>query len=193
MGWGVLGPLVLAGIALGAVFGGLEVGTVAFSEELGSQAASGPVLALFALGSLLAGFVSGMLPLRSSNATRFRWGTVALAVALLPLPFVGGFALLAAVMFVAGCTIAPTLIAIVAWIEETVPARRLTEGISIATTGVAVGVAPGAALVGAVVDRHGASVSFWVPVLAAGAGALLALASWFTPAGRGQAGSVSPR
>jgi len=93
-----------------------------------------------------------------------------------PLPFVGGFAVLGVVLFVAGFAIAPTLIAVVAWIEETVPARRLTEGIAIVTTGIGVGLAPGAAAVGEVIDRHGASVSYWVPVLAAWVAALVAVA-----------------
>jgi MFS family permease len=194
MGWAVLVPLILTGVALGAVFGGVEVATVAFSEELGAKAAAGPLLGLFALGSLLAGFVSGMLTWRTSNATRFRRGTLALAVSLVPLPFVEGFLLLGVVLFIAGFAISPTLIAIVAWVEETVPTRRLTEGISIVTTGIAVGIAPGAAVVGEVIDRHGASASFWVPVVSAGVGALIAFGTAFLPAGRAQAGSsLSPR
>ena len=192
MPWIVLGPLVVTGAALGTLFGGVEVATVAFAEELGSKAASGPLLAFFALGSLLAGFVSGMVRWRSANATRFRWGTVALATALVPLPFVGGFLLLGTVLFVAGFTIAPTLIAIVAWVEESVPAQRLTEGISIVTTGMAVGVAPGAALVGSVVDRHGASAGYWVPVVAAWLGAAVAVATSLLPA-RAESSSTSPR
>jgi len=178
---------------MGTLFGGVEVATVAFSDELGSKAVSGPMLGLFALGSLLAGFVSGMIPWRSSNATRFRWGTVALAAALVPLPFVEGFVLLGAVLFVAGFAIAPTLIAIVAWVEESVPAQRLTEGISIVTTGIAVGVAPGAALVGGVVDRHGASAGYWVPVLAAWLGAAVAVGTLLLPAARAESSSSSPR
>lgn len=192
MPWIVLGPLVVTGAALGTLFGGVEVATVAFAEELGSKATSGPLLAFFALGSLLAGFVSGMVRWRSANATRFRWGTVALATALVPLPFVGGFLLLGTVLFVAGFTIAPTLIAIVAWVEESVPAQRLTEGISIVTTGMAVGVAPGAALVGSVVDRHGASAGYWVPVVAAWLGAAVAVATSLLPA-RAESSSTSPR
>lgn len=184
MGWAVLAPLVVTGVAMGVVFGGVEVATVAFAEELGAKAASGPLLAVMALGSLLAGLVSGAIHWRASNPTRFRWGMAALAVAVLPLPFVEGFVLMAVAVFVAGFAISPTLIASVAWIEETVPARRLTEGISITTTGMYAGIAPGAAAVGAVIDRHGASASFWVPVAAAVAGALVALATLALPKSR---------
>lgn len=185
MGWIVLGPLVVTGAAMGAVFGGVEVATVAFAEELGSKATSGPLLGLFAFGSLLAGFASGMISWRATNAARFRYGTTALALALVPLPFVGGFVVLAVVLFVAGFAIAPTLIAIVAWVEETVPARRLTEGISIVTTGIGLGVAPGAAVVGSAIDRYGASAGYWVPVVSAWLAAGVALATVLLPTGRG--------
>lgn len=181
MGWAVLGPLVVTGLAMGVVFGGIEVATVAFAEELGSKAGSGLLLAVMALGSLLAGLAYGMVHWRRSNPVRFRWGMLGLAVATVPLPFVEGFALMGLMLFVAGFAISPTLIASVAWIEETVPARRLTEGISITTTGMYAGVAPGAAAVGAVIDRHGASASYWVPVAAAAAGALVALATLLLP------------
>lgn len=184
LGWGVLGPLVLAAGMLGVVFGGIEVATVAFAEHLGSKASSGPLLAVLALGSLLAGFVSGTVHLRSSNAARFRGGMTALALALVPLPFVGSILLMGLVLFLAGFTIAPTLIAIVAWIEETVPTRRLTEGISVMTTGLYVGLAPGAAAVGAVIDRYGASASYWVVLAAAWLGALVALGTLLTTSGR---------
>jgi predicted MFS family arabinose efflux permease len=184
LGWGVLAPLVLTAVGLGVVFGGTEVSTVAFAEELGSKAASGPLLAVLALGSLLAGFVSGTVSWRWSNARRYRLGMVALAVALVPLPFVESPVLMGAFLFLAGFAVSPTLIACVAWIEETVPARRLTEGISIWTTGLYIGLAPGAAAVGAVIDRHGASASYWVAVAAAAGGALVALATMVTPSAR---------
>lgn len=184
LAWPVLGPLVVTGFAMGALFGGVEVSTVAFAEELGSKAAAGPLLAVFAFGSLLAGLLAGAVRWGRSNASRFRWGMAALATALLPLPLVGGLLSLGALLFVAGFAISPTLIAGVALIEETVPARRLTEGISVMTTGMYAGLAPGAAGAGAVVDRAGASASFWVAVVAAAAGAAVALTTRLvTPAG----------
>ena len=190
MGWRVLGPLVVTATALGVVFGGAEVSAVAFAEELGSKAASGPLLAVLALGSLLAGVVSGTIQWRSSIPMRFRVGMLALAVALVPLPFIDGLVLMGAGMFLAGFAVSPTLIAAVAWIEETVPARRLTEGISVITTGLYVGLAPGAAAAGAIIDRYGASPSFWVPVVAAGAGAAVAWATALLPAARPRARAV---
>ncbi len=193
MPWGVLGPLFVTAVALGVVFGGSEVATVAFADELGRKVASGPLLALLALGSMLAGFASGLVRWRWSTPARVRAGMTTLAVLLVPLPFVDGLALMGLFLFLAGFAVAPTLIAAVAWIEEAVPPGRLTEGISVVTTGLYVGLAPGAALVGAVVDRHGASASYWVPVGAAVVGASAGLATALVPSLAPQRSSDSSR
>ena len=58
------------------------------------------------------------------------------------------------------------------------PAARLTEGIAISHTGLAAGLAPGAALAGLVIDAHGASPSYLV---ALGGGVVAALASLALP------------
>lgn len=191
LGWRVLGPLLAAGVTLGVVFGGIEVATVAFADDVGAKAVSGLLLAVYSLGSLLAGVLSGTVHWRASAAVRFRRGMAALAVSLVPLPFLRGFPAMAAVLFLAGFAIAPTLIAAVAWIDETVPPRRLTEGITILITGINVGLAPGAAAVGRVVDHFGASASYWVPVAAAATGALLAATTLLTTRQRPEASIIA--
>ena len=173
----MLAPLITCAVAMGALLGGAEVATVALSDELGSTSLSGLMLAVWAAGSLVSGVLVGAVPVRAANRTRFRWGMVALGVLMLPLPFAGGFPGLAASLFLAGFAISPTLIAAFAWIEESVPAGRITEGITLFTTGLAVGLAPGAALTGMVVDRSGASTAFWVPAAAGLLGAAVALLS----------------
>jgi len=177
MPWRVLAPLTVSAFTMGVLFGGAEVATVAFCDEAGHKALSGVLLATWSLGSLLSGAAMGAMSLSASNATRYRWGLLCLGLLLVPLPFVTGFPMLATVLFLAGFAISPTLIASVAWIEEVVPADRLTEGMTIVTTGLAAGVAPGAALVGVVVDAYGASASYWV---AAGAGLLGAAVAFGT-------------
>jgi MFS family permease len=174
MPWPMLGPLAGCAVAMGVLLGGAEVATVAFSDEHGNRALSGLMLALWALGSLLAGVVTGAVQMAATNAARFRWAMLALAVLMVPLPFVHSFLLLAVFLFLAGFAISPTLIASMAWIEESVPQGRLTEGISLFITGLGVGIAPGAAVVGRVVDASGASASFWVTVVAGLLGAALA-------------------
>jgi MFS family permease len=179
MPWGVLGPLVLCAFTMGVLFGGAEVATVAFSDEHGAKALSGVLLAIWALGSLLSGLVTGAITLRAPHATRFRWGLLTLGLLMVPLPFVDGFVLLGAFLLLAGFAISPTLIASVAWVEATVPSGRLTEGITMFSTGLAAGVAPGAALVGLVVDSHGASASYWVSAVAGLLGASVAFVAAF--------------
>lgn len=174
MSWPVLGPLVAVSFTAGILFGSSEVASVAFSEEQGSKSTAGVLLALWALGSLLSGFFYGGVRWRAPVSTRFRWAVLGLALSMLPLPFLDGFVLMGLVLFLAGFAISPTLIASVAWVEQTVPAGRLTEGITILTTGLAAGVAPGAALVGIVIDRYGASPGYWVPAAAGATGAAIA-------------------
>ena len=191
MPWGLLAPLVACAFTMGALLGGAEVATVAFSDEQGAKPLSGLLLAIWALGSLLSGVITGALRLRASNAARFRWGMLALGLLMLPLPFVDGFVLLAVFLFLSGFAISPTLIASFAWIEETVPPGRLTEGITLFTTGLGAGLAPGAALVGLVVDASGASASYWVTAAAGLVGATLAFATAATAGRASPSGSSS--
>jgi MFS family permease len=168
--WRTLGLLAVAAAAMGALFGATEVATVAFSEELGTKAASGPLLAVWALGSLLSGVVTGMVTWRVAASTRLTWGALLLALSMLPLPWVGSFPWMVAVLFLAGFAISPTLIAMASWVEELVPAARLTESMAVIGTGITAGVAPGAVLAGVVIDAHGAGPSYWVSAAAGAVG-----------------------
>jgi MFS family permease len=175
MPWGSMWPLLFGSLALGVLFGGCEVAVVAFADEAGDRGLSGVLLATWALGSLLAGVAAGTMTFRRSASARYRLGIVALALLMVPLPFVEDIPVMAAVLFSAGFAISPTMIAAVSWVEAVVPRDRLTEGMTVFSTGLVAGVAPGAALVGAVVDTAGASASFWVPAGAGLLGALVAL------------------
>ncbi|MGH3509111.1 MAG: MFS transporter [Nocardioidaceae bacterium] len=174
IGWSILGPLAACALAMGVLFGGTEVATVAFADEHHHKSLAGVMLAVWSLGSLLAGLVTGSMRMSVSSRTRFRWGLLALTLLMLPLPFVRAFPVLAGVFFLAGFAVSPTLIASIAWVEETVPPSRLTEGITVVTTGLGAGVAVGALVVGVVVDRAGASTSYWVPFVAGGCGVVIA-------------------
>jgi predicted MFS family arabinose efflux permease len=68
-----------------------------------------------------------------------------------------------------------------AWVEEIVPAARLTEGMAVISTGITAGVAPGAVLAGTVIDAAGAGPSYWV---AAGSGGVAVLCALLTLGGR---------
>ncbi len=174
LSWSLLGPVVTASVGLGVLFGSAEVIVVAFTTEAGQRGAAGVVLATWAAGSLIAGVVVGALP-RASDPLRL-WRTALLLLSLLfvPLIFAPGVIWLGVGMFLAGVMISPTLIATTNLVQQHVAPSRLTEALTWATTGLAVGVAPGAAIAGWVVDNHDASTAFLVPLIAGLAGAAVA-------------------
>ncbi len=166
MPWRTVVPVAVVALALGSLFGSAEVTTVAFAEEHGVPGLTGVLLAFWALGSLLAGVITGAIHWTKGPSTRLKVGTVALTLGMAPLGLVDAVWLMGALLFVAGFAIAPSLIATLSLVEQTVPSARLTEGMSFIHTGLAAGIAPGAALSGVVVDAAGASPAYLVSVVA---------------------------
>jgi predicted MFS family arabinose efflux permease len=164
MPWLGLVPMVLVSLSLGGVFGSTEVTTVGFAQELGHKPLAGVLLACWSLGSLLAGLVSGSITWRALPAVRMRWGILALTALMAPTPFVHNLAVMGGLLFLAGFAISPTLIATVSYIEQTVPAARLTEGITVLSTALGAGLAPGAAIAGVTIDHAGASHAYYVTI-----------------------------
>jgi predicted MFS family arabinose efflux permease len=160
----LLVTVVLAAWACGGVFGGMEVVVVAFAREHDVLSSSGVLLMCWAAGSLGAGLVAGLVSWRRPPLARYRIGAVALAVTLLPMPFVGPAWLLGVLLAVSGCAIAPTLIASVSVVQTSVPPVRLTEALGWSGTGMSAGVATGAALGGAAVDRTAPMGGFFLVV-----------------------------
>jgi predicted MFS family arabinose efflux permease len=101
---------------------------------------------------------------------------VLLALVTVPLPLAPNVPVLAALVFVGGFTISPTLIAAFALLEELVPAPSRTEGLTWFSTGIGIGLAAAASLTGQVVDTAGGRASFGVAVASGALAALLALA-----------------
>jgi MFS family permease len=167
LGWPSLAPVVISCAGLGVLFGAAEVVAVAVASEAGHRELSGLLLASWATGSMLAALVVGAMRMRASPLTRLRTCSTVLALTLVPLPFIGHLGVLGGVLFLAGFAISPTLVAVMAVVERIVPAPRLTEGMAWTYTGIAAGVAGGAALAGVVIDVAGGSAGFFV-TLAAG-------------------------
>jgi predicted MFS family arabinose efflux permease len=154
--------VVLASWACGGVFGSMEVVVVAFARERDVLGASGLLLMCWAAGSLVAGLVAGLVTWRRVPLVRYRIGAAALAVTLLPMPFVGPAWLLAVLLTVSGFAIAPTLIASVSVVQTSVPPVRLTEALGWTGTGMSAGVATGAALGGMSVDGMASMGGFFL-------------------------------
>jgi MFS family permease len=173
MPWLAVGALTVLTFALGVLFGAAEVSTVAFSEEQGQQGAAGFLLAIWALGSLIAGLVSGAISWRQGALVRLRWGALGMAAAMVPLALVPSIPLMALVLLIGGFAISPTLIAAMSLAQQVLPEARLTEGMMLLQTGIALGLAPGAALAGVVIEESGASAAYLVSL----GGGVLALAA----------------
>ncbi|MEV5878883.1 MFS transporter [Streptomyces sp. NPDC052101] len=161
--------LVATFVATGAIFGSVDVVTVAFADERGHKGAASLVLALYAAGSCVAGVVFGLLRLAGAPERRWLLGVAAMAVSMIPLLLVGNLPLLAVALFVAGLSIAPTMITTMSLIEEHVPRARLTEGMTWVSTGLAVGVALGSSVAGSVIDAAGARAGYGVPAVSGAA------------------------
>jgi MFS family permease len=153
-------------VATGAIFGAVDVVTVAFAEEEGHKAAASLVLAVYAGGSCVAGMVFGLLRFAGAPERRWLLGVCAMAVSMIPLLLVGNLPFLAVALFVAGLSIAPTMITTMSLIEEHVPRAQLTEGMTWVSTGLAVGVALGSSAGGWVIDAAGARAGYGVPAVA---------------------------
>lgn len=156
--------LTLAAVGIGAVFASAEVTMVAFCGQHGDRALAGVVLACLAFGSGVAGFVYGSRHRAGHILDRFRRQSIIFAV--LPLLFLGAVnvPVLAALTFVVGLGIAPTLITAFGVIENVVPTTALTEGMAWLVTGMSIGYGVAAALVGHLADVHSARFAFTVTI-----------------------------
>jgi MFS family permease len=158
--------LVATFVATGAIFGAVDVVTVAFADEQGHKGGASVVRALYAAGSCVAGVVFGLLRFRGAPERRWLLGICTMAVSMIPLLLVGNLPLLAVALFLAGLSIAPTMITTMSLIEEHVPRAKLTEGMTWVSTGLAVGVALGSSVAGWVIDAADARAGYGVPVVA---------------------------
>ncbi|MER6976344.1 MFS transporter [Streptomyces carpinensis] len=157
--------LVATFVATGSIFGAVDVVTVAFADERGHKSAASVVLALYAAGSCTAGVLFGLLRPAGAPARRWLLGICAMAVSMIPLLLVGNLPFLAVALFVAGLSVAPTMITTMALVEEHVPRAHLTEGMTWVSTGLAVGVALGSSFAGWVIDAAGARAGYGVPAV----------------------------
>ncbi|MGW8376775.1 MFS transporter [Streptomyces sp. ODS28] len=181
-------PLLLVCLATGAVFGSNEVVTLAFADGQGHRGASGAVLACQALGSGIAGLCFGALRLRGAPHRRFVLCTAAMTgLFLLPLLAAasgGGLPLLAFALLVAGLGTAPTMVTAMTLVQETVPAARLNEGMTLAVTALLCGVATGSAVGGRVAEWADAGPAVYLLPPSAAALAAVAALSAAARAGR---------
>ena len=175
--YGAMVMLVLVFVALGGVFGAGDVATIAFAEEQGNKGAAGIVLAIFAAGSLISGLWYGSRRWVGPLWARFTVTMLALAGGVALFPLVDSLVALAAVMFVTGLAIAPSLIGGNGLVQLIVPPAQITEGLTYVGTALGVGVSFGSSIAGSRIDVAGSHAGFIVAIVCAGTGAALVLAS----------------
>jgi predicted MFS family arabinose efflux permease len=172
-------PLIAGFIATGAVFGAMEVVTLAYADASGHRAAGGGVLALQAAGSCTAGLLYGTLKPPGPAERRLPWCLLAMTT-LMTLPLLaantlGSLPALGAALLLAGMATAPTMVTAMTLLQHRTPEGRLNEGMSLAVTGLLLGIACGSATGGWVADHASPTAGFAVPVAAAATALLTAV------------------
>src|SRR4051812_32929918 len=162
--------LVVIMALVGVVFGASEVGITAAAQALGSTAAAGPLMGIWGAGSL----IGGLILARAGGRAKLVPLLIGLGLGHLALASAGSVLALAAVLLVAGATIAPTYATVFGLVDHAAPAGTVTEAFAWLNTAVAVGAAGGAASAGSLAEAAGPSAVF---VLAGIAGALAVVAA----------------
>ena len=182
--------LAPAFLLIGAMFSAIDLSTVAFAAELGHRPVAGFILGTYALGSAVGGLWYGSRHWQAPLGRRF---IVTAALAVLGVSSfwaVPGLLALAAVGFIAGLAISPTLMTGYALLERQAQPHRRTEAMAWLSSTISIGVAAGSAFAGYIIDAHGARLSFAFAACCGFAGVLICLAGHgrlATPAGSGQA------
>lgn len=151
--------------AAGMLFGAVEVAVPATTEAL-----AGPLMGLWGLGSL----VGGIVTTRRGGGAQTPAGLASVLAFLAASHFAlvaatGSVVALAAVLFVAGSSIAPTCASVYAMVERVAPEGTVTEAFAWLATALSVGTAAGASVAGVLVEQTGPAAAF---VLAGIAGAV---------------------
>ena len=163
-----LAVVLLTLLSIGAVFGSIDVVVVAAADEAGARTMAGIVLATYAIGSMVAAIVVGArMPSPELLPRRLLLATCGLVVVTVPLVVMTSLLGIGLMVLLAGLAVSPVLITSFALVERIVPARRLTEGLTWATSAIGLGVAMSAALAGWLVDAGGSRAGFAVTTAAA--------------------------
>ncbi len=155
-------------LLLGAMFVSIDLSTVSFAQHFGHKPLAGFILGTYAFGSATGGLWYGSRQWRAPVETRF---AVALTLTVLGVATFWAqpnLVTLTCGIYLCGLAIAPTLIAGFSLLEAQAKPGRRTEAMSWLSSGIAVGVAAGASVVGFIIDAHGPRVGY---AFAAGCGA----------------------
>jgi predicted MFS family arabinose efflux permease len=165
----VLGPVY---VLLGAMFVSIDLSTVAFAQHFGHKPLAGFVLGTYAFGSGTGGLWYGSRQWRTPVEKRFALTLTLTVLGVATFWAQPNLITLTCVIYLCGMTIAPTLIAGFSLLEAQAKPGRRTEAMSWLSSGISVGVAAGASVVGFIIDAHGPRLGY---VFAAACGAASAV------------------
>lgn len=154
--------LVLGFLFASLTFGVLEVAIPAIAETSGNTDAAGPIFAALAGGSLLGGLVYGARRWPGTLLQRFGVLGVAFAGGMMLLPVASGLVWTGVAMFVAGLTLAPSVICAYQLLDDLSLQGTTTEAMTWAGSANVAGTAAGAALAGLAVDSSGTTLALAV-------------------------------
>jgi predicted MFS family arabinose efflux permease len=152
--------LVPVYLLLGAMFVSIDLSTVSFAQHFGHKPLAGFVLGTYALGSATGGLWYGSRQWRAPVENRFAVTLTLTAAGVATFWAQPNLLTLTCGIYLCGLTIAPTLIAGFSLLEAQAKPGRRTESMSWLGSGISVGVAVGAAVVGFIIDAHGPRVGY---------------------------------
>jgi MFS family permease len=138
------------------MFGTIDLSTVAFATEHHHKPLAGLILGTYALGSASGGLWYGARKWRLPLHRRFLITLAGMVVGVAPLWAIPNVPVLFGVIFFCGLSISPTLIGGFSLIERKMRAGLLTEGMSLLSTAIGLGLAAGPPIAGKLIDSHGA-------------------------------------
>jgi MFS family permease len=169
----VLAPVYML---LGAMFVSIDLSTVAFAQHFGHKPLAGFILGTYALGSATGGLWYGSRQWRAAGEKRFALTLTLTVLGVATFWAQPNLVTLTCGIYLCGLTIAPTLIAGFSLLEAQARPGRLTEAMSWLSSGIAVGLAAGASVVGFVIDAHGPRLGYVFAALCGVASAVICLA-----------------
>ena len=168
--------LVPVYLLLGAMFVSIDLSTVAFAQHFGHKPLAGFILGTYALGSATGGLWYGSRQWRASGEKRFALTLTLTVLGVATFWAQPNLVTLTCGIYLCGLTIAPTLIAGFSLLEAQAKPSRRTEAISWLSSGISVGLAAGASVVGFVIDAYGPRFGYAFAALCGAASAATCLA-----------------
>ena len=172
------GLIVLAPVymLLGAMFVSIDLSTVAFAQHFGHKPLAGLILGTYAFGSATGGIWYGTRHWRAPVEKRFALALTLTVLGVATFWAQPNLVSLTCVIYLCGLAIAPTLIAGFSLLEAQAKPGRRTEAMSWLSSGISIGVAVGASVVGFVIDAHGPRFGYVVAAVCGAASAAICLA-----------------